>query len=70
MILLDGRWFIKCMGEVGFETATKLNLAVNSSIGKTEGERLIAEMARPIGVIGAFVSTDIPRKTRIQELCF
>lgn len=54
MILLDGRWFIKCVGEVGFETATKLNLAVNSSIGKAEGKRLIAEVAKPIANIHEF----------------
>jgi hypothetical protein len=42
-ILHDGRWFIKSVGEVGFDTATKLNLNVAGSIGKTEIKRLLAE---------------------------
>jgi hypothetical protein len=43
-ILHDGRWFIKSIGEVGFETATQLNLNVAGSIGKTEIKRLLAEI--------------------------
>lgn len=43
-ILHDGRWFIKSVGEVGFDTATKLNLNVAASIGKTEIKRLLAEI--------------------------
>lgn len=42
-ILHDGRWFIKSIGEVGFETATRLNLNVAGSMGKTEIKRLLAE---------------------------
>lgn len=43
-ILHDGRWFIKSVGEVGFDTATRLNLNVAASIGKTEIKRLLAEI--------------------------
>lgn len=43
-ILHDGRWFIKSVGEVGFDIATQLNLSVAGSIGKTEIKRLLAEI--------------------------
>ena len=43
-LLHDGRWFIKSVGEVGFDTATQLNLNVVGSIGKTEIKRLLAEI--------------------------
>lgn len=41
-ILHDARWFLKSIGEFGFDTATKLNLTVVKSIGKTEIKRLVA----------------------------
>ena len=40
-ILHDARWFLKTVGEVGFDTATKINLAVARSFGKTEMKRLL-----------------------------
>ncbi len=42
LVLLDGRWFVKTIQEYGFEAATKLNLAVAESIGKTEMKQLLA----------------------------
>jgi hypothetical protein len=39
----DGRWFLKSVEEFGFDAATKLNLAVVESIGKTEMKQFIAE---------------------------
>jgi hypothetical protein len=42
-ILHDGRWFLKSIVQFGFDTATKLNLEVVESIGKTEMKQLIAE---------------------------
>ena len=39
----DGRWFIKTASEQGFDVATKLNLAVQKSFGKTEMKRLRRE---------------------------
>lgn len=38
----DARWFLKAVGELGFEAATRLNLAVVKSFGKTEIKRLLA----------------------------
>jgi hypothetical protein len=43
-ILHEARWFIKCLQEFGFDVATKLNLAVARSIGKTEIKQLLAEI--------------------------
>jgi len=40
----DSRWFIKVIGECGFDVANKLNLEVMKSIGKTEMKRLLAEL--------------------------
>jgi hypothetical protein len=42
-LLHDGRWFLKSIVQFGFDTATKLNLEVVESIGKTEMKQLIAE---------------------------
>jgi len=42
-ILHDARWFLKSIGEFGFDTATRLNLTVTKSMGKTEIKRLMAE---------------------------
>jgi hypothetical protein len=42
-ILNDGRWFLKSAEQFGFDAATKLNLAVVKSIGKTEMKQLLAE---------------------------
>ena len=42
-ILLDGRWFLKSVEQFGFDTATKLNLAVVKSIARTEMKQLLAE---------------------------
>lgn len=42
-LLHDGRWFLKSIVQFGFETATKLNLEVVESIGKTEMKQLVAE---------------------------
>jgi len=42
-ILHDGRWFLKSIEEFGFDAATKLNLAVTKSFGKTEIKQFIAE---------------------------
>ncbi len=42
-ILTDGRWFLKSVEQFGFDVATKLNLAVVKSIGKTEMKQLLAE---------------------------
>jgi hypothetical protein len=41
-LLHDGRWFLKSIVQFGFDTATKLNLEVVESIGKTEMKQLIA----------------------------
>ncbi|MBI4620007.1 MAG: hypothetical protein HY739_07580 [Desulfobacterales bacterium] len=40
----DARWFLKSIVELGFDTATKLNLAVIKSIGKTEIKQLVEEI--------------------------
>ena len=42
-LLHDGRWFLKSVDQFGFDTATKLNLAVVKSIAKTEIKQLLAE---------------------------
>jgi hypothetical protein len=42
-VSLDGRWLLKSAEKFGFDTATKLNLVVTESIGKTEMKQLIAE---------------------------
>src|SRR4030043_274286 len=42
-LLHDGRWFLKSVEQFGFDTATKLNLAVVKSIAKTEIKQLLAE---------------------------
>lgn len=42
-LLHDGRWFLKSVEQFGFDTATKLNLAVVRSIAKTEIKQLLAE---------------------------
>lgn len=42
-LLHDGRWFLKSIILLGFDSATKLNLDVVESIGKTEMRQLIAE---------------------------
>jgi hypothetical protein len=39
----DGRWFLKSVEQFGFDTATKLNLAVVKSIARTEIKQLLAE---------------------------
>lgn len=44
-ILHDGRWFIKSAQEFGYDKATKLNLAVARSIGKTEMKQLMSELS-------------------------
>lgn len=40
-LLHDSRWFIKVIGEFGFDAANKLNLEINKSIGRTEMKKLI-----------------------------
>jgi hypothetical protein len=42
-LLHDGRWFLKSIVKFGFDTATKLNLAVVKSIARTEIKQLLAE---------------------------
>jgi hypothetical protein len=42
-LLHDGRWFLKSAEQFGFESATKLNLAVVKSIARTEMKQLLAE---------------------------
>ena len=42
-LLHDGRWFLKSIMLLGFDVATKLNLDVVESIGKTEMKQLIDE---------------------------
>jgi hypothetical protein len=42
-LLHDGRWFLKSAEELGFEAATRLNLTVARSIGKTEIKQLLTE---------------------------
>jgi len=42
-LLHDGRWFLKSAEQLGFDTATKLNLAVVKSIARTEMKQLLAE---------------------------
>jgi hypothetical protein len=42
-LLHDGRWFLKSVEQFGFDTATKLNLAVVKSIAGTEIKQLLAE---------------------------
>ena len=42
-LLHDGRWFLKSVERFGFDTATKLNLAVVKSIARTEMKQLLAE---------------------------
>jgi hypothetical protein len=42
-LLHDGRWFLKSVERFGFDTATKLNLAVVKSIARTEIRQLLAE---------------------------
>jgi len=43
-LLHDGRWFLKSVMQFGFDVATKLNLEVMESIGKTEMKQLMAEI--------------------------
>ncbi len=42
-LLHDGRWFLKSVEQFGFDTATKLNLAVVKSIARTEIKQILAE---------------------------
>jgi hypothetical protein len=42
-LLHDGRWFLKSIMLLGFDVATRLNLDVVESIGKTEMKQLVAE---------------------------
>jgi len=42
-LLHDARWFLKSVEQFGFDTATKLNLAVVKSIARTEIKQLLAE---------------------------
>jgi hypothetical protein len=42
-LLHDGRWFLKSVEQFGFDTATKLNLAVVKSIARTEIKQLLSE---------------------------
>ncbi|MFX1295438.1 MAG: hypothetical protein ACFFD2_11400, partial [Promethearchaeota archaeon] len=42
-ILHDARWFLKTIREFGFDTATKLNLTVVKSFGRSEIKQLLAE---------------------------
>jgi hypothetical protein len=42
-LLHDGRWFLKSVEQFGFDTATKLNLAVVKSIARTEMKQLLTE---------------------------
>jgi hypothetical protein len=42
-LLHDGRWFLKSVEQFGFDTATRLNLAVVKSIARTEMKQLLAE---------------------------
>lgn len=42
-LLHDGRWFLKSVEHLGFDTATELNLAVVKSIARTEIKQLLAE---------------------------
>jgi hypothetical protein len=39
----DGRWLLKAAHKFGFDTANKLNLSVQESIGKTETRQLLDE---------------------------
>ena len=41
-LLHDGRWFLKSAEQLGFDVATKLNLAVVKSIARTEIRQLLA----------------------------
>ena len=43
LVLVDGRWFLKSIVEYDFNGATKVNLAVAKSIGKTEMKLLKEE---------------------------
>ena len=42
-LLHDGRWFLKSVEQFGFDTATKLNLAVVKSIARMEIKQLLSE---------------------------
>jgi hypothetical protein len=42
-LLHDGRWFLKSTMLLGFNVATRLNLDVVESIGKTEIKQLVTE---------------------------
>ena len=42
-LLHYGRWFLKSVEQFGFDTATRLNLAVVKSIARTEMKQLLAE---------------------------
>ena len=42
-LLHDGRWFLKSAEQFGFDSATRLNLAVVKSIARTEMKQLVAE---------------------------
>jgi hypothetical protein len=46
IVALDARWFLKTSTETDFGTATKVNLSVNGSFGKTETRRVLAELGR------------------------
>ena len=54
-LLHDGRWFVKSVEQFGFDTATRLNLAVVKSIARTEMKQLLAE-------------TDFGRVRNMQDL--
>ncbi|NVM54877.1 MAG: hypothetical protein HWN66_14330 [Candidatus Helarchaeota archaeon] len=42
-ILHDGRWFLKTVKEIGFDSAQKINMAVAKSFGRTEIKQIITE---------------------------
>jgi len=51
----DARWFLKVAGELGFDTANRLNKAVIRSMGKTEAKELMTRTGAQIADIGDIV---------------
>ena len=54
LVSQDGRWFLKATGDFGFDAATKLNIAVSRSMGKTEMKRLLTETGHEVKNIEDF----------------
>ncbi len=48
----DARWFLKVAGELGFDTANRLNQAVIRSMGKTEAKELMTRTGAQLANIG------------------